>query len=250
MSKVEILIVEDDPGQAADLKAFLESKGYVVKSMASDLSAALDTYLQNEFDLAIIDIYLGGSPDGITFARALDKGVKKSCPFIFLTSSMDRDIFDKAKLTNPTNYLLKPYNELELQYAIELALEKTVSESDNFAWEGNTGALFIENTFFLKKRDRLIKVKSTEIILIEVESRYCKLITHQGSFLVQSSMKALHEKLGNKIFFRTHRNYLINKNKVKEVFPADNMITMENDMTVFLGDTYREEFFKNYTILK
>jgi FixJ family two-component response regulator len=53
-----------------------------------------------------------------------------SKPFVFLTSSNDRQIF--AKLTRPFSFLMKPFNELEILYAIEMAVEKFHNQNDAF----------------------------------------------------------------------------------------------------------------------
>ncbi|MCG8578141.1 MAG: response regulator transcription factor [Flavobacteriales bacterium] len=250
MAKMEILIIEDDPSDVKRLEDFLTKLDYDVRYVASSLNEALEFYMGNKVDLIIIDIFLNGVEEGITFAKTISQNQKDNCPFIFLTSANDLTIFNKAKETKPHSYLIKPFNELELQYAIELAIEKSTEISDQFEWNSQTGAVFVRNTFFIKKKDRLVKVRSSEIIFVEVEGRYCKLITTLGSFLIQSSLRSILAKLDANYFMQVHRNYIVNLECVKEVFPSDQMITMSNEVTVFLGETYRDAFYERYTLLK
>ena len=82
-------------------------------------------YETKEIDFVSIDIFLEGHPGGINFAEWLDAQPGKEVPFIFLTSATERVIFDRAKLTKPYAYMVKPINELEYLYAIEAAIEKS-----------------------------------------------------------------------------------------------------------------------------
>lgn len=250
MENIEILLVEDNPSDGVILKDALTEMGYTVSFLATKLGEGIDYFMNHPIDFVILDIYLNGAPDGIRMARIIRESKERSCPFLFLTSANDKDTFNQAKLTLPHSYLIKPFNQLELQYAIELALQQEARSDHQFDWEKTDGSVLINKTFFIKKREKLVKVRDTEILYIEVEGRYCKLSSSRESFLVQSSLTAILEKLDQKIFARTHRNYAVNLEKVKEVRPTDQLITMENEVTVFLSETYKQDFFGRYSILK
>ena len=129
MDKINILIVEDDPEQSSALKDMLEANDYHVSTITNNHHDTLTHLQKHSVDLLIIDIFLNGIPEGIIIAETIDATPGLSKPFVFLTSATDRKIFEKAKLTNSFSYLLKPYNELEVLYAIEMAIEKFYDDS-------------------------------------------------------------------------------------------------------------------------
>jgi two-component system LytT family response regulator len=118
MDNINVLIVEDTPAESAALVSVLEASHYTIVGVATTFKDALYLFYNNKVDIAIVDIFLNGSPDGISFAETINAVPNASKPFVFLTSSTDRKIFERAKLTQPFSYLLKPFNELEIQYAI------------------------------------------------------------------------------------------------------------------------------------
>ena len=248
MKEIEVLILEDDP---MDLELLLSSlnKGFKTH-IASNEEEAVALFKLNSIDIAILDIYINGEPKGLEFADFIHNSGTKKCPVIFLTSSLDRSIFEKAKKSYPNNFLIKPFNSLELLYSMELAISNTLEDAQNYNWDGSNGAVMMNQHFLIKKRNSWVKVSPSEIILIEVEGRYCKLVTDQGSFLIQSSLVRLLENLNQSIFIQSHRNYAINSERVKELIPSDNLIIMDNDQTVFLSGRLKENFLKQFQLLK
>jgi len=125
MSKINVLVLEDNAFEAKLLKDYLEHYNFNIVKITDNITEAIDTYHSQSIDFIIIDIYLNGKPDGITFAKTLLKdNAIVNTPFLFLTGHSEKAIFEEARLTNPYGYVLKPFNELELVYNIELILEK------------------------------------------------------------------------------------------------------------------------------
>ncbi|MEZ5059616.1 MAG: response regulator transcription factor [Saprospiraceae bacterium] len=120
MSEIRILIVEDEPFIAQDIAAIIEGIDYEVAHIAYDAEAALAFIEKEIFDLAILDVNLGGEKDGIDIGKVLFEN--KHTPFIYLTSYADRKTLEKAKPTRPKGYLVKPFDEKDLFSAIEIAL--------------------------------------------------------------------------------------------------------------------------------
>ncbi len=249
MRRIEILIVEDDYNELENLKDYCESVDYIAH-IGKNKEDAMAIFKRKSIDIAIIDIYLHGRPEGLEIAEFVSKSGKKRCPILFLTNSQDRVIFDKAKLSAPSGFLIKPYNPLELNYAIELAVERALEENHNFDLQGDSGAGYINEKFLFKKQERLVKVIASEIIYIQVEGRYCQVITNQEKFLVQSSLTNLLKILNPQTFARTHRNYAVNINHVKEVLSSDNLVVMNNDESIFISSRIKEDFLNHYKLLK
>ena len=240
MDNINVLIIEDTPTQSDRLVKTLEENNYTVVGVAITLKEALALfYSSQKIDLVIIDIFLNGVPDGIAFAETINAVPNASKPFVFLTSSTDRQIFERAKLTQPFSYLLKPFNELELLYAIEMAVEKFYAQQDVFLGD-EEDTIISEEYLFIKKGKSLKKVQIKEIIYIEVEEKYCNIITEKEKFVILISLTKILKLLDNTIFCRTHRNYIANIEKIEEIILADNLILLTGNHKVTLSDTYKD----------
>lgn len=249
MANIHILIIEDEPLEATLLKEQLESQGYSISGIATNLSEAKALYQSVEADIIIIDIFLNGNPDGIAFAQHIQTTLTRPKPFVFLTSATDKHTFEVARLTNPYSYLLKPFNPLELQYAIELAVEKAADNLGVFSQEQQLAAFF-EDHFFIKKRNSLFKVMFPNITHIGVEGKYATIHSPEGQFLVQLSLKQLLEKLPTKQFIRIHRNTIVNYQKIKQLHLMDNLVVLEDDSHHNISRRYKEDFIAVINIVK
>jgi len=122
LAKARVLVVEDEALVARDLVSLVKSLGYEVTDLVQNGEAVVQSVEKNLPDLAIMDIVLKGQVDGIEAAAIL--GEKYSIPVVYLTSFADDLTFQRAKLTEPFGYLIKPYEERELELTIEIALYK------------------------------------------------------------------------------------------------------------------------------
>ena len=120
MSQIQILIVEDEVIIAKDIARILEGIDYGVSAIALDGTTALEELQAHPPDLALLDINLGGEPDGITVASFIQENL--DIPFIYLTSYATELIIDRAKRTRPMGYIIKPFSEKDLFSAIEIGL--------------------------------------------------------------------------------------------------------------------------------
>lgn len=120
MAKPEILIVEDSKLQALDLKNKLIKLRYKVCGIIATGRGAIKKSKDLSPDLVLMDIILKGKMDGIKAAKHIHS--KFDIPVIYLTSSRDDKTFQRAKVTEPYGYILKPINERELHINIEIAL--------------------------------------------------------------------------------------------------------------------------------
>ncbi|MEL6558225.1 MAG: response regulator transcription factor [Bacteroidota bacterium] len=249
MEKINVLIVEDDEDLSFELKENLEMHDYHIAGIASNHQQALQMMKEASVDLLIIDIFLNGIPEGINLAETISTLPGMSRPFVFLTSSTDRKTFERAKLTEPYSYLLKPYNELELLYAIELALEKFYHQSSgNFDETEDSQEAIISDTYlFIRKGRALKKVLLANIIYIEVEEKHCYIYTEKEKFVVLISLKKMLILLGDK-FCRTHRNHIVNIDHIQEIIPVDNLILLSGGYHATLSDKYRDLIKKVNTL--
>jgi DNA-binding NarL/FixJ family response regulator len=119
MDSIHILIVEDEPLIAEDIAAILEEAGFHISGIAYSMQNALDEMKANSPDMALLDINLNGGTEGIEIAEKINRAYK--IPFIFLTSYSDKLTLERAKKTEPSGYIVKPFSEASLCAAIEVA---------------------------------------------------------------------------------------------------------------------------------
>jgi PAS domain S-box-containing protein len=117
-----ILIVEDEAIVANDLKETLQSLGYGVTGIAKSGENALERINKLRPDLVLMDIHLATAMDGIEAAGKIH--VLYDIPVIYLTAFTDKALLDRAKVTEPYGYIIKPYEERELQSTIDIAFYK------------------------------------------------------------------------------------------------------------------------------
>jgi two-component system, cell cycle sensor histidine kinase and response regulator CckA len=125
-AKKQILVVEDEGLIAADLQKRLERMGFRATAVAQTGEEALGYARSAPFDLVLMDIRLKGSMDGIATAQKLK--YEMHLPVVYLTAHADQDTLDRAKLTEPYGYVVKPVADANLRSAVHIALYKSEME--------------------------------------------------------------------------------------------------------------------------
>lgn len=123
---VSILLVEDEGIVARDLEETLTRLGYRVAGIASEGTEAIAKARELRPQLVVMDVSLRGEIDGIQAACAIQE--QSPVPVIFLTGHSDTETLQRAVLTGPLGYLIKPFQEAELRCAIEVAIHKHRSD--------------------------------------------------------------------------------------------------------------------------
>jgi signal transduction histidine kinase len=120
--KNRILLAEDESIVALDIKNRLVSLNYRITGHATTGIEAVELAEKTKPDLVLMDIKLNGNMDGIEAAEKIKAIV--NVPVVFLTAFSDIHTLNRAIRTEPFGYLLKPFQEKELQIAIKMALYK------------------------------------------------------------------------------------------------------------------------------
>ncbi|HEY9647735.1 MAG TPA: response regulator, partial [Chroococcidiopsis sp.] len=128
-----ILVVEDESIIAMDIKDCLENLGYVVTAIATSGSEAIAHAQAGQADLVLMDVRLRGDTDGIEAAEQIWERFR--IPVIYATGYSDQSTLERAKVTIPFGYILKPIEERELYVAIETALQRYRFEQELHARE-------------------------------------------------------------------------------------------------------------------
>lgn len=122
MAKTKILVVEDEGLVARSIQSMLINLGYDTVEIASSGKSAIQKAKEIKPDLILMDIKLRGEMDGIEAAKKI--GENLNTPVVYLTAYADKKTLQRAKVTEPFGYLLKPFEERDLHSTIEIALYK------------------------------------------------------------------------------------------------------------------------------
>ncbi|MEG5171386.1 ATP-binding protein [Microcoleus sp. B3-D7] len=122
MNPIKILVVEDEVIVAQDIAGRLKKLGYAVTATVSSGEEAIQKVLENPPDLVLMDIVLKGEIDGVKAAEKIR--TNRNVPTVFLTAYADDKTLQRAKLTDPLGYIIKPFQQNDLRVAIEIALHR------------------------------------------------------------------------------------------------------------------------------
>lgn len=123
-----ILIVEDDQIAAATLVELLKEEGYSIIGPAKTAAEAIALCEKSNHwpDIALCDIRLANNENGTELAQLLVQ--RYACEIIFLTAYADQSTLQQAFKASPVMYVVKPYNNLQLLAAVQMAFHKIFAQ--------------------------------------------------------------------------------------------------------------------------
>lgn len=128
MKSGNILIVEDERIVALDIQNSLEGMGFVVSAIVSSGEEAIRRAEEVHPDLVLMDIVLKGDMDGIETGNRIRS--QYNIPVVYLTAFADEKLVERAKITGPFGYIIKPFDDRELRSAIGIALYKHEADEE------------------------------------------------------------------------------------------------------------------------
>lgn len=245
MSKINVLVVEDESIVSKDIQHSLKKLGYNVVGASPTGEKAIELAGTENPDIVLMDIMLKGEMNGIEAASQIKK--LYSVPVIFLTAYADESTLSKAKITEPYGYVLKPFKEIDLHTTIEMAIYKHSKEQEVMK-ERDLLFSLVENKeskdfIFVKSNSKLVKLKNSDIFYIEALKDYVVIHTSDSRYTIHSTMKDIDSKMGAEDFVRVHRSYIVRLDKIATIeYPN---LTLENiDKIIPIGGSYREDLNK------
>lgn len=244
---MNVLIVEDEPNYADTLEMFVDELGYNVTDVVEEGQKALKSFRSTPPDIVLLDINIEGELTGIDLARIFQ--ADRPTPIIFITSFDDKETFEKAKETAPHAYLIKPFKPDELARSIELALLRThtISQAED-VFDNNDNAVLAKSSFFVKERNKLVKVEAADILWVSVEDKYSILHTANRRFVLRQSLKEVAEKLNPAEFVQVHRSNLVNLTAIEDI-DLQLFIISVNGEEVPLGKSYKDNLVERLQML-
>lgn len=245
MANINILVVEDEIIVSKDIQNSLKRLGYSIVGSAASGEKAIEAALKEKPDLILMDIMLKGDMNGIEAAEKIKE--KVNIPIIFLTAYAEDSTLSKAKMVEPYGYILKPFKEIDLKTAIEVAIYKHAKEIEVIK-ERDLLFQIVEskedNDFvFIKSKSKFVKINISDISLIEALKDYVIIHTKEGKFTVHSTMKDIEKKFDFENFFRVHRSFIININKIISI-EHSNILLEGYSKAIPIGGSYKESFSK------
>ncbi len=239
MEKLNILVVEDEFLVAADIEESLLDLGYNVQNTVAKGQDAIDEVEKRLPDLILMDIALKGDMTGIEAANIIGK--KHDVPVIFLTANADVATIEKAKISLPYGYIIKPFSEKELQTNIEIARYKFENDIQSKIESDQYNTFFksnnkVKNQVILEGQKGLEKINLPNVYFVEQVGENTMVHLRDESIMVKEDLDFLETKLPEDTFVRISGDHIINLDKVfiakyPELIMADKMtvITVEDD---------------------
>jgi two-component system, LytTR family, response regulator LytT len=216
-NKIKIWIIEDEALIAQNLQFTLEDLGYEVLGQSYDFESGMEAIENENFDLLLLDINLGGKREenGLAIAQSLKK--IKEVPFIFLTAYNDKDTIMTAAALRPSAYIIKPANAATLFAAVQTAIENhSMKKAAVMPGETATEPDF----FFSKIGSKIHKIHWKDVAKLESIKNYVSIRTFDAAteYLIRGSLVQVIQNMvpGNmqKDFLRINRATLLQRSAI------------------------------------
>jgi DNA-binding LytR/AlgR family response regulator len=238
MSKIRILATEDDALHEEMLRITIDKLGFELIDVIYKPADLLLKISATKPDLLLMDIDLGEELSGIDLMKKVNEIY--DLPVIYVTSFSDSNTFQEAKKTYPSAYIVKPYNEKELQRAIELAIyNKQINTNNSNGFKYN---VITNNFIYIKEENTLVKIELNSIQLIEAYDKYCFIYTAEKKRMIRLKLKDICMQLPSSFFCQVHRSFIININAIDSIETSDHKITVAGK-EIAVSKTYKKNLF-------
>ena len=241
MSAMRLWIVEDNLSFALEMEMFAADNGYEVLGISSKGEDALLAIPVHEPDLVIMDINLEGEMNGLELAGKLEY---TDIPILFITVHDSPDYFHSARNTNWAGYLVKPFDKLTFQAAIEVALRAPRPEVMH-----DDVTFVSDDCILIKSQGIYYKVYFTDIDFIQSEGNYCMIQTQGKKYAIKTSLKQLLDHLPHNQFVQIQKSYAVQKNRIDAIDVGENLVFI-GAHRLPLGKGYRDMLLARFRVLK
>jgi DNA-binding LytR/AlgR family response regulator len=223
MSKINCIIIEDEPLAVKVLTDYISETPFLgLQATFKDAITATDWLRENPTDLIFLDIHLP-KLKGMAFLKTLTHP-----PAIIITTAYHQYAVEGFNL-NVTDYLLKPF-EFE---RFLVAVNKIRGAGAQKPREEKTGG---RDHLFVTSQKKKVKILFSEILYIESQLEYIKIVTTKKVWFSKMSTNEIEELLPVELFKRVHRSYIISINKI-DSYTAD-MVDISG-VSIPIGRSYR-----------
>jgi len=205
--KLKVLVVEDEPLISEMIAKSLKLEGYSVDS-AKTGEEGLQKVREVSPDLVLLDVLLPKIDGWEVLTRMRDDSRTRAIPIIMLTALSDEKSKVQGLRGGADDYVTKPFSSLELMARVEAVLKR----ADRVGHRDST-----RSQMPARKGDKIYLVNVDDINFINIQREYAYLHTDNDRFLTNHTLAELEKMLDPAKFFRAHRGYIVNLQKVKEI---------------------------------
>lgn len=224
MSKIKCIIVEDEPLAVKVLSDYVAQVPFLqLQGTFKDAILATEWLRTNEVQLIFLDIHLP-KLKGMAFLKTLAKK-----PAVIITTAYHQYAVEGFDL-DVTDYLLKPIEFERFLIAIN-KVKLTNSHIQSIPEISGT-----KDYLFLTVQKKKVKVLFSEILYVESQREYIKVVTEKNEFISRMSTHEIEALLPGHIFKRIHRSFIISINKL-ESYTAESVEV--NGVSIPIGRGYR-----------
>lgn len=208
-SSIKTLIVDDELYSRDELKHLLQDFPEItIIGEAESGEAAVMKSLQLQPDVVFLDVEMP-KMNGMAAAKALME--LKKVPLIVFATAYPQFAAEAFRY-DAIDYLLKPYDEDQLQETIQRIVKKLVNNDEGEIGK-RSGKLPVE------AEGEIFYLEPADILYIYRDEKVTKLITKTGEFETKTPLKELENRLSVFDFFRIHKSYLVNLSYVSKLTP-------------------------------
>lgn len=221
MRKLTVLVVDDEELMCMSLRRMIEQyTAAEVKAVCHDGEEALHKIYELSPDLVFLDIRMPGM-SGLEVANAIDAMVNG--PLVVFVTAHD-EFAVRAFAVNALDYILKPFDANDvlrvMRKAQKLLLSKVKEETSSEAGNNPTAQLKFLDKFCVYQGERMEIVAVETILFVFAESKQVFVQTEKGGkYKSRLTLQEFEDKLNPDQFFRCHRNYIVNMDKVIGIEP-------------------------------
>jgi DNA-binding LytR/AlgR family response regulator len=225
MSKINCIIIEDEPLAAKVLSDYTHQVPFLdLQETFKDAILATDWLRNNNTDLIFLDIHLP-KLKGMAFLKTL-----ANPPAVIVTTAYHQYAVEGFNL-NVTDYLLKPF-EFE-RFLVAVNKVKTAQSEKQTSTESGEAKDYL----FLNVQKKKVKILFSEIIYIESQREYIKIVTTKKEYVSKMSTHEMEDLLPVNLFKRIHRSFIISISKI-ESYTAEEVEV--NGTSIPIGRDYRD----------
>lgn len=225
MSKLTCIIIEDEPLAVKILTDYVSQVPFLeLKGTFKDAVLATEWLRDNQPGLIFLDIHLP-KLKGMAFLRTL-----ANPPAVIVTTAYHQYAVEGFDL-NVTDYLLKP---IEFERFLQAVNKVRKTEDQKHSAHEN---LESKDYLFLNVQKKKVKILFSEILYVESQREYIKIVTTKKEFITKMSTHEMEDMLPTNLFKRIHRSFIVSVNKI-DSYNAE-MVEL-NGITIPIGRGYRD----------
>lgn len=218
MEDLRVLIADDDAGMRMVLRRIVEkAEGFTLVSEAADGRQTLEYVERDKPRLVFLDVEMP-LLSGVECARAI---MDRDPNIIIIFATAHDAYMGEAFEVYAFDYLVKPFKVQRVLQTLSRARERLLSRGTPAQAVSSPSALpTVQGRLMLRGREGVSFVNLQDVLLVQREDRSTVLYTvGEGRYVVQDSLSEMQERLPANAFFRCHKSYIINLNRIRDITP-------------------------------